>query len=54
MSIETFLFQAFVYLTAAVAAVVAAQRFGLGSVLGYLIAGVVIGPYVLGFIGAEG
>lgn len=54
MSTETFLFQAFVYLTAAVAAVVAAQRLGLGSVLGYLIAGVIIGPYVLGFIGTEG
>jgi monovalent cation:proton antiporter-2 (CPA2) family protein len=54
MSLETFLFQAFVYLTAAVAAVVAAQRLGLGSVLGYLIAGVIIGPFGLGFIGTEG
>jgi CPA2 family monovalent cation:H+ antiporter-2 len=31
-----------------------AKRLGLGSVLGYLIAGVVIGPAVLGFVGAEG
>jgi len=28
-----------------------AKRLGLGSVLGYLLAGVIIGPHVLGFIG---
>ncbi|MEQ8393044.1 MAG: monovalent cation:proton antiporter-2 (CPA2) family protein [Thalassospira sp.] len=43
---------AFVYLVAAVVAVPIAQRLGLGSVLGYLIAGVIIGP-VLGIVGAE-
>jgi len=37
-----------------VVAVPVAKRMGLGSVLGYLIAGVVIGPSVLGFVGAEG
>lgn len=47
-----FLFQAFVYLTAAVVAVPIAKRLGLGSVLGYLIAGIVIGP-VIGLVGAE-
>jgi CPA2 family monovalent cation:H+ antiporter-2/glutathione-regulated potassium-efflux system protein KefB len=31
-----------------------AKRLGLGSVLGYLIAGVVIGPFGFGFIGTEG
>lgn len=43
--------QIFVYL--AVAAIVAplAKRVGLGSVLGYLIAGVVIGPFALGLAG---
>lgn len=51
---EHFLFQAFVYLTAAVISVPIAKRMGLGSVLGYLIAGVVIGPYVLGLVGEEG
>jgi CPA2 family monovalent cation:H+ antiporter-2 len=43
---------AFVYLCAAVIAVPIANRLGLGSVLGYLIAGVVIGP-VLGIVGSE-
>ncbi len=49
---EGFLFQATIYLAAAVLAVPIAVRLGLGSVLGYLIAGIVIGP-VLGLIGAE-
>jgi monovalent cation:proton antiporter-2 (CPA2) family protein len=49
-----FFFQAFVYLTAAVVSVPIAKRLGLGSVLGYLIAGVVIGPFVLGLVGEEG
>jgi len=44
--------QAFVYLVAAVIAVPLAKRFGLGSVLGYLVAGVVIGP-VTGLVGQE-
>jgi monovalent cation:H+ antiporter-2, CPA2 family len=46
------LFPAFVYLCAAVIAVPIAKRLGLGSVLGYLIAGILIGP-VLGLVGAE-
>ena len=44
--------QAFVYLIAAVIAVPLAKRFGLGSVLGYLVAGVVIGP-LTGLVGQE-
>ncbi|RWX56880.1 monovalent cation:proton antiporter-2 (CPA2) family protein [Photobacterium chitinilyticum] len=44
--------QAFIYLVAAVIAVPVAKRLGLGSVLGYLIAGVVIGP-VIGLVGEE-
>ena len=51
---EGFFFQAFVYLMAAVLSVPIAKRLGLGSVLGYLVAGVVIGPFVLGFVGQEG
>ncbi len=38
------LFRAFIYLCAAVIAVPIAKRLGLGSVLGYLLAGIVIGP----------
>ena len=47
----SFLFLAFVYLGAAVLAVPIAKRLGLGSVLGYLLAGVAIGPFALGFVG---
>ena len=41
------LFDATIYLGAAVVAVPLAKRFGLGSVLGYLLAGVAIGPWGL-------
>jgi CPA2 family monovalent cation:H+ antiporter-2 len=46
------LFQAFIYLCAAVIAVPIAKRLGLGSVLGYLLAGIAIGP-VIGLVGSE-
>lgn len=52
MHFDTFLTGAFVYLAAAVIAAPIAVRLGLGSVLGYLVAGIVIGPAVLGFIKA--
>ena len=42
MESSTFLFQAFIYLGAAVVSVPIAKRLGLGSVLGYLLAGVII------------
>ena len=48
----SYFIQAFIYLCAAVVAVPLAKRFGLGSVLGYLIAGVIIGP-VVGLVGEE-
>lgn len=54
MDQHSFLFQALVYLGSAVIMVPLAKRLGLGSVLGYLIAGILIGPAVLGFIGEEG
>ncbi|MHA7852122.1 cation:proton antiporter domain-containing protein [Roseovarius sp.] len=47
---EGFLFQATIFLAAAVIAVPLAARLGLGSVLGYLAAGILIGP-VLGLVG---
>ncbi|NKX44301.1 monovalent cation:proton antiporter-2 (CPA2) family protein [Roseicyclus persicicus] len=49
---EGILLQATIYLTAMVIAVPLSVRFGLGSVLGYLIAGIAIGP-VLGLVGSE-
>ncbi|MEM1029821.1 MAG: monovalent cation:proton antiporter-2 (CPA2) family protein [Myxococcota bacterium] len=54
MSEGGFFYQAFVFLAAAVVSVPTAKRVGLGSVLGYLLAGVVIGPYALGLLGEEG
>ena len=51
---EGFFYQAFVYLAAAVVSVPIAKRLGLGSVLGYLLAGIAIGPFGLGLIGEEG
>ena len=45
-----FFSQAFVYLLAAAVAVPIAKRLGLGSVLGYLLAGAAIGPFALGLI----
>ncbi len=49
-----FLFDAVIFLLAAVVCVPLAKRLGLSSVLGFLIAGIIIGPYVLGFVGEEG
>lgn len=39
-------FQVFIYLASAVIAVPIAKRLGFGSVLGYLLAGIIIGPFV--------
>jgi glutathione-regulated potassium-efflux system ancillary protein KefC/glutathione-regulated potassium-efflux system protein KefB len=49
----SFLSQALVYLAAAVVSVPIAKRLGLGSVLGYLIAGAVIGPFALSLVGEQ-
>lgn len=46
------LIQSLIFLAAAVIIVPISKHLGLGSVLGYLIAGIVIGP-VLGLVGAE-
>ncbi len=54
MDLSEFLVGAFVYLAAAVMAAPIAARLGLGSVLGYLAAGVLIGPTVMGLVGSEG
>jgi len=44
---------ALIYLLAAVIAVPIAKRLGLGSVLGYLIAGIIIGPSALQLVGDQ-
>lgn len=48
---DSLLLQVFVYLAAAVIAAPLAKRIGLGSVLGYLIAGALIGPFALDLVG---
>jgi monovalent cation:proton antiporter-2 (CPA2) family protein len=53
MNSQSLLMQALVYLAAGVISVPIAKRLGLGSVLGYLIAGAVIGPFVLGLVGQQ-
>ncbi|TGL90139.1 potassium transporter [Leptospira congkakensis] len=54
MGESSFFIQALIYLTSAIIMVPIANRLGLGSVLGYLVAGIVIGPFVFGFVGTEG
>ena len=48
---HSLLTNALIYLAAAVVAVPLAKRLGLGAVLGYLLAGMAIGPWGLGLIG---
>jgi glutathione-regulated potassium-efflux system ancillary protein KefC/glutathione-regulated potassium-efflux system protein KefB len=50
-SMNGVLFEAFVYLAAGVISVPLAKRLGLGSVLGYLVAGVIVGPHLLNLTG---
>jgi glutathione-regulated potassium-efflux system ancillary protein KefC/glutathione-regulated potassium-efflux system protein KefB len=54
MHAQSLLIQALVYLTAGVVSVPIAKRLGLGSVLGYLIAGALVGPFVLNLVGEAG
>lgn len=51
---DSMLGQAIIYLSAALICVPIAKRLGMGSVLGYLLAGILIGPFCFGFIGQEG
>jgi CPA2 family monovalent cation:H+ antiporter-2 len=51
---HTFLQDALIYLAAAIIFVPVAKRLGMGSVLGYLLAGITIGPFALGLVGGEG
>jgi monovalent cation:H+ antiporter-2, CPA2 family len=54
MAFESAFAQAFLYLAAALVAILVGKRLGLGAVLGYLIAGAAIGPWGFGWIGGEG
>lgn len=45
---------ALIYLGTALVFVPIAKRMGIGSVLGYIIGGIIIGPFLLGFVGKEG
>ena len=54
MHADSLLIQALVYLAAGVVSVPIAKRLGLGSVLGYLIAGALVGPYLLNLVGEAG
>ena len=49
-----FLITSLVFLGSAVLLVPLAKKLGMGSVLGYLMAGILIGPFVMGFVGQEG
>jgi monovalent cation:H+ antiporter-2, CPA2 family len=49
-----FILYAVIYLAAAVVCVPIAKKLGMGSVLGYILAGIIIGPFIFGFIGEEG
>jgi CPA2 family monovalent cation:H+ antiporter-2 len=48
------LLSSIIFLGAAIVCVPIAKKIGLGSVLGYLIAGILIGPFMFGFVGQEG
>ena len=50
MDLHNFLWAAFLFLFATILAVPLSKRLGLGSVLGYLFAGLILGPAVLGQI----
>jgi monovalent cation:proton antiporter-2 (CPA2) family protein len=51
MEAHSLLTQAFVYLAAGVISAPLAKRVGLSSVLGYLVAGVLVGPHLLNLVG---
>src|SRR3954467_2407854 len=53
MNAHSLLVQALVYLAAGVVSVPIAKRLGLGSVLGYLIAGALVGPFLLNIVGEQ-
>jgi CPA2 family monovalent cation:H+ antiporter-2 len=53
MDIQSAFLHAFIYLTAALAAILVGRRLGVGAVLGYLLVGMAIGPWGLRLIGGQ-
>ncbi len=53
MNSQSLLIEALVYLAAGVFSVPIAKRLGMGSVLGYLVAGALIGPFALSLVGQQ-
>lgn len=51
---DSFLIQALVFIGAAIVFVPFAKKLGMSSIIGYLLAGIIIGPFGLGFVGANG
>ncbi len=53
MDIQSLFLHAFIYLSAALVAILIGRRFGVGAVLGYLLIGMIIGPWGLGLIAGQ-
>eukprot|EP00903_Cladosiphon_okamuranus_P003565 g3563.t1 len=51
MDTQNIFLQTFIYLAAALVAIIVGKRLGIGAVLGYLLMGIVIGPFGLRIIG---
>jgi len=51
---DSFLIQALVFIGAAIVFVPFAKKLGMSSIIGYLLAGIIIGPFGLGFVGENG
>lgn len=51
---SSFLVHALVFIGAAIVFVPFAKKLGLSSIIGYLLAGIIIGPFGLGFVGENG
>jgi CPA2 family monovalent cation:H+ antiporter-2 len=53
MDTQSMFLHAFIYLSAALVAILLGKRLGVGAVLGYLVVGIAIGPWGLGLIAGQ-
>ncbi len=53
MDIQSLFLHAFIYLSAALVAILLGKRLGVGAVLGYLLVGILIGPWCLRLIASQ-